>query len=147
MRLRPLVACDDDGFFLRHNDVRVFFHRVASLDQPLLSEVAGCMAEYYANADVRNWARYVSLLDLLRISGREREFASVFDPRWVIAASAHGLALQAIGGQASVAMRGAVCRPIDWRLLEGVSRAVVTLNQLDRSLGGGGMLKRDPAAG
>jgi hypothetical protein len=128
--LGPLVIAGDDGFRVRHNDVRVFLTtRFTELLPERRQTVVSQLADHYRSATSDRLTAHVQLFDLLAFAGRSAESARIFSVDWVIEAAAVGIETEQLSKECMMAVRGL---PVlkDWTLVGAVVCASATVTRL-----------------
>jgi len=125
-KLEPLVVRDENGYRVRHNDIRVFLEQELRTDEAALQRVASLLADYYMGPSADPFFRQVSLFSLLQIAGRDSDKARVFDPAWVLDAVAFGRDLPVVYQEAEDAFR-AIPDLKDWDVALSVACGGMTL--------------------
>lgn len=107
--LGPLVVEDDHGFFVAHNDVRLFLEQKAKQSSSWYVDVASKMADYYMKYDdAPLHERHAALFRLLKLSNRDHELPQIFSPKWVIEAASLARPLHQVQKEAEEALDAAV---------------------------------------
>lgn len=128
--LGPLLLAGDDGFRVRHNDVRVFLTtRFTQLLPERRQHVVSQLADYYGSPASDRLTAHVQLFDLLAFAGRSAESARIFSVDWVIEAAAVGIETEKLYKECMMAVRGL---PVlkDWTLVGAVACASATVARL-----------------
>jgi hypothetical protein len=132
-KLEPLVVCDENGYRVRHNDIRVLLEQELRADQDALQRVASLLADYYMGPSADPFFRQESVFSLLQLAGRDSDKAHVFDPGWVLDAAAYGRDLSAVHQEAEDAFL-AIPDIKDWDVALSVACGGMTLTKLSECL-------------
>ena len=125
--LGPLLTAGDDGFRVRHNDVRVFLTtRFTQLLPERRQHVFSQLADYYRSPTSDRLTAHVQLFDLLAFAGRSAESARIFSVDWVIEAAAVGIETEQLYKECMMAVRGLPLLK-DWALVGAVACASATV--------------------
>jgi hypothetical protein len=90
--LGPLLVEAQDGFRVRHNDVRLFLAaRFACRSAAERQHVASALVDYYLSPAPLEMAVHAALFPLLPLAGRAPEATRVFTVNWVCEAAALGI--------------------------------------------------------
>ncbi len=131
--LEPLVVRDDNGYRVRHNDIRVFWERELRSDVVAFQQVTSLLADYYLGPEADPFFRQESVFTLLRLAGRDQDTARIFNPAWVLDAAAFGRELPIIYQEAEDAFR-ALPDVKDWGIALSVACGGLTLTKLSDCL-------------
>lgn len=128
--LGPILVASDDGFQIRHNDVRVYLAAKfrAHSDRRKQSAVSH-LASYFRTADCDRLSAHLQLFDSLALANREPEIPEVFDVDWVMEGSVLGIEFAQLrdeGEQATANLSNAA----NWSNVVSVACALQTLNRL-----------------
>jgi len=128
-KLEPLIVRDENGYRVRHNDIRVFLEQELRADEDALQRVASLLADYYMGPSADPFFRQESVFSLLQLASRDSDKARVFDPAWVLDAAAYGRDLSTVYQEAEDAFR-AIPDVKDWDVALSVACAGMTLTKL-----------------
>lgn len=132
-KLQPLVVCDEEGYRVRHNDIRVYLEQELRSDESSMRRVASLLADYYMGVSANPHFRQESLFSLLQLAGREQDKARMFTPNWVLNAAACGREISIVYQEAEDAFR-AIPGVGDWDTALSVACAGMTLTKLSDCL-------------
>ena len=125
-----MLVAKEDGFQIRHNDVRVFLaSKFRAHDKQERQAVTSQLANYFRSADCDRISSHLQLFDLLTLAERKSEMTKVFDVDWVIEGSVLEIELSQLrdeGEQAASHLSEAG----DWSDVVSVACAFQTLNRL-----------------
>lgn len=128
-RLGPLLVEENDGFRVRHNDIRVFLQgRLSTVSEEERKSIVSNVADYYLKPDCNRRIAHESLFQLLKMAGREADSVRLFSADWVVEAIALGVDCDDIERQCSAAL-SQVYGVRDWELLARLSCACETLER------------------
>ena len=128
--LGPLLTAGNDGFRVRHNDVRVFLTtRFAQLLPERRQHVVSQLADYYRSPISDRVMAHLQLFDLLAFADRSAETARIFSVDWVIEAAAVGIETEQLYKECMMAVRGLPLLK-DWALVGAVACASATVARL-----------------
>jgi len=128
-RLGPLLVLEEQGYRVRHNDLRVFFqNRLKASPLTQRQAIASGLADHYTNQSSNRRIAHASLLALLRDAGREDEWPRYFTVQWVMEAAALGISYYDIEPECIAAIR-CVVKLRDWLLLGDIGCACETLQR------------------
>lgn len=132
--LNPLVTKDNNGYRILHNDVRLFFNRIASIDNQNIRMIADYISTYYKNLVQPQLPYYKDIFAFLEFAGRNNEIVELFSPQYVYRGYVLGLSIYELknqGKQVLTIITQSDC--FDWDLLHQVSCALITVNRIEES--------------
>lgn len=128
--LRPLLFVNSDCVQVRHNDVRVFLSTTFSAySEEERQGVASSLSDHLRSNDADRDIAHLQLFDLLRLAGRELEFAQVFTTEWVLEGVALGIELEQLRSEGSDAVRSLSANG-SWADATAVACALQTLSRI-----------------
>jgi hypothetical protein len=128
--LRPLLIESNDGFRVRHNDVRLFLAaRFAGKHSETRRRIASDLADYYISPAADNAIKHRTVFSLLGPAMRLVDAAKIFDVGWVFGAAAAGVETDQLLEEFTVALT-ALSELKNWDAVLSVACAAQTLERL-----------------
>ena len=129
--LGPLLTEGDDGFRVRHNDVRVFLTtRFAQLMPPRRQRAVSQLVDYYLRPTSDRLIAHLQLFDLLVFAERSAEASQIFTVDWVIEGAAVGIETKQLYKECMMAVQG-LPQLKDWSMVTSVACASATVARLN----------------
>lgn len=79
----PLIICEEDYYYLYHNDIRVFLERKVRSENILIKSIASSLVDYYKVTPEKVQMKHNDLFRLLEISDRSDEKIDLFNLEYV----------------------------------------------------------------
>jgi hypothetical protein len=128
--LGPMLTESDDGFRVRHNDVRVFLSaRFSAYPVSERRMVASELVDYYRSPQADRRAAHRALFPLLNLAARAAEAAREFSVEWVFEAAAFGIDIEQLIEEFTAALCS-LSQLRDWPAVLNVACAGQTLERL-----------------
>jgi hypothetical protein len=128
--LGPLLIRRRDGYFIRHNDVRIFLAaKFKSFDKGQRNSVVSRIADYFASKDSDRLAAHLQLFDLLKLTDRSIEIPGRFDVDWVLEGAAFGIEVSHLLKEGEFAV-AELSKAKSWSSVVSVSCALDTLDRI-----------------
>lgn len=131
--LSPVISYDEQGYYVFHNDVRLFLTAHYRRAGGSRAEISGEIADYLLGSTFDARIKHEIVFQLLKDAGQEARYVDVFTMQYVL----EGLKCKRSPGELERQMLdtlNALCRLEDKRKLITTFCAVMTLQQYEESL-------------